>query len=382
MTAPTAQRVDFIDNLRWVMIIFVVGMHAACSYSTIGGWYWHSPDGKPDLISLLVFAGFQASLQAFFMGFLFFLAGYFVPTAYDRKGFGRFLRDRAFRLGLPTLLYIFVIHIGMGLFLLNWYGKAGFGPTQGYWHYLTHWQWIDGTGPMWFAAALLVFCLIYALFRLIARRAPAPTEQPAAPRFAAIVAIGIILGAISFLVRQVAPVGTSWHNMQLCFFPQYVVLFVLGIMARRRGWIAALPARWGKPALLTAAIGAPLSIMALILALVATHGTLSDVNGGLRWPAAAYAFWEQIFCVPFSVGLLIVFRDRFNVRNRLIGFFSANGFAVYVIHPPVLVAITLALRPLAWPPLAMFALAWVAALVASFAAGALLRDIPGLRRIL
>jgi peptidoglycan/LPS O-acetylase OafA/YrhL len=379
MTAQPAKRVDYIDNLRWIMIIAVVGMHAACSYSAVGGWYWHSAT-KPDAISQLVFIAFQASLQAFFMGFLFFLAGYFVPTAYDRKGFARFLRDRAFRLGLPTLLYVFVIHIGMGLFLFHWYGESA-SPAEGYWRYLIELRWLDGAGPMWFAAVLLIFCLLYALFRLIARRVPEPSANPTAPAFATIMSVGVAIGAATFLMRQVAPVGSSWHGLQFCFFPQYIVLFPLGIVARRRGWIEALPARWGKPVLATAVIGAPLSIIALTV-LNTGHGSFADITGGLHWAAAIYAFWEQIVCMLFCVGLLIVFRDGFNVSNRRIGFLSDNGFAVYVIHPPVLVAITLAMRPLDWPALAMFALAWTAALVASFAAGALLRQIPGLRRIL
>lgn len=379
MTAQTARRVDFIDNLRWVIIIFVVGVHAACSYSGVGGWYWHSPT-QPDPVSQLALIAYEASLQSFFMGFLFFLAGYFVPTAYDRKGFGRFLRDRAVRLGLPTLLYVFVIHIGMGLFQLNWYGKSGLSPAQGYWRYLIEIRWLDSAGPMWFAEVLLVFCVIYAVFRLIARRVPEPSASPTAPAFVTIMSVGVAIGAVTFLVRQVVPVGSFWHGLQFCFFPQYIALFPLGIVARRRGWIEALPARWGKPVLATAVIGAPVSIAALTVLNTMMHGSFDDITGGPTWAAAIYAFWEQIFCVLFCVGLLIVFRDGFNLRNRLIGFFSDNGFAVYVIHPPVLVAITLAMRPLQWPPLAMFALAWGAALVASFAIAAVLRQVPILKR--
>jgi surface polysaccharide O-acyltransferase-like enzyme len=381
MTAQTARRVDFIDNLRWVVIIFVVGVHAACSYSGVGGWYWHSPV-QPDPVSQLALIAYEASLQAFFMGFLFFLAGYFVPTAYDRKGFARFVRDRAFRLGLPTLLYVFVIHIGMGLFLFDWYGKSGLSPAEGYWRYLVELRWLDGAGPMWFAEVLLLFCVLYALFRLIARRVPAPPANPTAPAFLTIISVGVAIGAATFLVRQVVPVGSFWHGLQFCFFPQYVVLFVFGIAARRRGWIDALPARWGKPVLTTALIGAPVSIIALMILNTMAHKSFDDIAGGLTWSAAIYAFWEQIFCVLFCVGLLIVFRDRFNVRNRLTGFFSDNGFAVYVIHPPVMVAITLAMRPLPWPAFAMFAFAWGASLVASFAAAAVLRQVPGLKRIL
>lgn len=372
-------RLDFIDNLRWVMIIFVVGMHAACTYSHVGGWYYRS-EVMPDTVSTVVFLIFQGSLQAFFMGFMFFLAGYFVPSAYDRKGFGRFLGDRAVRLGLPTLLYVFVIHIGMGLFLLDWYGKSGLTMAEAYANYIVHGDWLDGTGPMWFAATLLFFCVVYALFRLLAPRIPEP--KSATPRFGAIMSLGVAVGVITFVVRQVAPVGSSWHNMQLCFFPQYVVLFVLGILAKRHGWIEALPARWGKPVLRSALIVAPLSIICLVILNTTTQGSFDAIKGGMRWQAAAYALLEQVLCVLFCTGLLIVFRDGFNFRNKLISFLSNNGFAVYVIHPPVLVAITLAMRPLALPPLKMFALAWIAATMASFAIGAVLRQLPVLKRIL
>ncbi len=379
MAGQSAKRLDYIDNLRWVMIVFVVGMHAAVTYSHVGRWYYNS-EIEPDLISRLLFIAFQASLQAFFMGFLFFLAGYFVPAAYDRKGFGRFLTDRLIRLGLPTLLYVFVVHIGMGLFLLDWYGKTG--AAAAYIHYLVTFKWIDGTGPMWFAVALLFFSAIYAAFRLVRPKPGTRVQVPTSPSLAAILGLGLVMGALTVLVRQVAPTGSSWHNMQFCYFPQYVVLFFLGIAARRRGWIEALPARWGRPVLWTAIIGAPLSVIALVVVTIAAKAPIEAFNGGWAWPAVALAFWEQIFCVLFCTGLLIVFREACNKRGKLIGFFADNGFAVYVIHPPVLVAITLAMRPLGWAPLAMFITAWVLATAASFAVGAGLRQVPGLKRIL
>ena len=381
MSKQQAGRLAYIDNLRWMMIVLVVGMHAACTYSQIGSWYFRS-EITPDPVSRLVFICFQASLQAFFMGFMFFLAGYFVPAAYDRKGFARFIGERIVRLGAPTLLYVFVIHIGIGLFLLDWYGKSGLSPVAAYGYYLTHGKWLSGTGPLWFAVALLFFSLIYGLIRLVLPRLPASPVAPTPPRFAAIIAIGLAMGAVTFLVRQVAPVGASWYNMQFCFFPQYTILFVLGILARRRGWIETLPARWGKPVLLTAAIGAPLSLIVLVVLISASHSDITTTSGGMHWQAAFYAFWEQIFCVLFCTGLLIVFRDAFNIRSRLIGFLSDNGFAVYVIHAPVLIAITLLMRPLSWPPLALFAFAWACAVIASFILGALLRQVPGMKRIL
>jgi glucans biosynthesis protein C len=104
----SAVRLLFIDNLRWSIIILVLSMHAADTCSPIGSWYF--VDRKPlSTGTLLFFAAWQTYLQAFFMGLLFFIAGFFVPSALDRKGLGKFVSDRAFRLGLPVLFYLFIL---------------------------------------------------------------------------------------------------------------------------------------------------------------------------------------------------------------------------------------------------------------------------------
>jgi surface polysaccharide O-acyltransferase-like enzyme len=113
--AQAKPRLAFIDNLRWVMIVLVVSMHAAVTYSHLGSWYFME-DPKPGPLVLLFFAAYQSFLQAFFMGLLFLIAGYFVPAAFDRKGPGHFLRDRAVRLGIPSLVYMVAIQPVIVLF--------------------------------------------------------------------------------------------------------------------------------------------------------------------------------------------------------------------------------------------------------------------------
>src|ERR1051325_7583530 len=84
--ASSAQpRLEFIDNLRWVMIVLVVSMHAAVTYSHVGSWYFME-DPKPGPVVTAIFITYQSFLQAFFMGSPFLIAGYFVPAALDRKG--------------------------------------------------------------------------------------------------------------------------------------------------------------------------------------------------------------------------------------------------------------------------------------------------------
>ena len=109
MAVSDGSRMAFIDNLRWLVIGMVVVMHACVTYSGLGSWYYKEPAAL-GVASTLVFSVYQSFAQAFFMGMLFLIAAYFVPRAYDRKGFGRFVRDRLFRLGVPTLVYMLILH--------------------------------------------------------------------------------------------------------------------------------------------------------------------------------------------------------------------------------------------------------------------------------
>ena len=158
------ERLFYIDNLRLLMIVFVVMHHLAVTYSGFGSWYYN--EGKHlDILSTIWFAFYLSFQQGYFMGFLFMIAGYFVAGSYDRKGFGQFVGERFKRLVIPSLIYMVVITPFIGYVELGnkWAGFSIFG-------------FLSGTGVMWFAVALFIFSLIYGLVRLIVRR-PAPVSN-------------------------------------------------------------------------------------------------------------------------------------------------------------------------------------------------------------
>jgi peptidoglycan/LPS O-acetylase OafA/YrhL len=109
MEQMSKPRLAWIDNLRWLVIVMVVVIHVCATYSGLGSWYYHE-EARLDVASQIVFFAYELFAQAFFMGFLFMLAGYFVPRAYDRKRFGRFALDRLMRLGVPTVVFMFILH--------------------------------------------------------------------------------------------------------------------------------------------------------------------------------------------------------------------------------------------------------------------------------
>src|SRR5262249_4094945 len=119
-----SDRLLFVDNIRWTMIVLVLSMHACVTYIPFGNWYYRDPLHM-SFGTTLAFAVYQSVLQAFFMSLLFFIAGYFAASSFERKGSARFVRDRAVRLGLPTLLYMLAIGPVTEYFLAGNWGHGG-----------------------------------------------------------------------------------------------------------------------------------------------------------------------------------------------------------------------------------------------------------------
>ncbi len=371
---PLQNRLLFIDNIRWVLIVDVICHHAAVTYSHVGGWYYLDP-AKPGLATTLFLASFETFNQAFFMGFLFLIAGYFVPRAFDTKGFSRFVRDRAFRLGVPSLFFMLVIDP----LTVYWLLSEG-NLLTGYPRFLTSGGVLYATGPMWFAVALLIFCTVYAVIRLIDR---SPAAKPPLPGHKAVAGLFLLMGACSFLVRIVQPIGTAVFNMQLCYFSQYILLFAVGIFAYHGNWLQKIPYAFGI-FWLRLAVGLGIPAWLLIIGMSgALGGNSKSILGGLTWQSAALSFWESFFCLGLCLGLTVIFREKFNNQGPFAKWMSGNSFSAYLFHTPLLIGVTLGLKNIQAPPLLKFAIAAALAVPVTFIVSGFLRPrIPVLRRAL
>src|SRR5579872_3903647 len=228
------RRLLFVDNLRWTMIVLVLSMHACDTYGPFGNWY-HKERHAVDFATTLFFATYQSVLQAFFMALLFFVAGYFAVQSYDRKGFSRFLRERLMRLGVPTLLYMSIIGPLTQYFLSRTWGSGGF--IHQWLRHVGDGEWLSETGPMWFCAALLLFCVVYAAVRLFPRAGAALGARPTGSRLVLFVAA---MAIATFFVRVWLPEDRAILNMHPGDFPQYALMFAAGTAAARGRWLAAL----------------------------------------------------------------------------------------------------------------------------------------------
>jgi glucan biosynthesis protein C len=357
----SSSRLLFIDNVRWAMIVLVLSMHAAVTYSPVGAWYY-TEHPKIGPISTLFFVTYQGVLQGFFMALLFFIAGYFAVRSYDAKGAGAFIAGRLYRLGLPTLLYVALLGPVTEYYVAHsWRTHQSFAHEMGL--YFVRGRFLSGTGPMWFCAALLIFCGVYTLYR---RLAPASRPERLAsqwrPSPAAAIALTVgVLALSTFLTRLAMPLGSSVFNMQLCYLSDRHVRWAAGVC------IGAAMLMW----------------LPLLVLGGALQGERQAYAGGAHWQAAALSVWEALICVGLSIAVLSAFRTRFAGQGRIAKFMSDNAFAVYVIHPPILIGLALMLSGVAIAPVAKFALLWALGVAVCFGVAApLARRMPFVGRVL
>ncbi|MFI2489528.1 acyltransferase family protein [Promicromonospora kroppenstedtii] len=378
---PTTTRLGYVDNLRILLTVLVLAHHSALTYGALPMWYWTEPS---ESLSGLALVAFVVANQFWFMGFFFLLSGLFVPGSVDRKGPGAFARDRLVRLGVPLIVFWLVARPVLSL--PGWPERRDQGES-----FLRFWFSTGDPGPMWFVEVLLVLSLAYAAFRAVRARSTArlgavpgtdaatdtATSLVARPlTFRAIAAFVAVLTVVTYLWRLAVPLGTYWPGVGLptpAYLPQYVLLFVAGVLATRRGWLTSLTVRQGRVALIVALVGVGAALGASALASAPDAGIVVLLAQSLA---------ENVVAIGAAVGLLVLFRERFSGQPAWARFAAQHSFAVYVIHPLVLVGVAMLFAPLVAPAGVKFLILLVLSVPLCWGAAYLLRRIPGVARVL
>ncbi len=380
-------RLFFVDNLRILLITLIMMLHLSITYGGVGSWYYRN---VPEGYMSVPLTWHNGTIQAFALGLFFLISGYFTPGSYDRKGPRRFLKDRLLRLGIPILCYDFVIGPLMAYPLMQ-AGALEQGSTLqfvgSYTEFLSIYysRFHIGTGPSWFVEALLIFAVFYVLWRAFAKKlCPFVKNDRKIPGNVAIAAFALALGAVSFLVRIWLPIGWNFEplNFQFPFFPQYICMFIVGIVAYRRNWLVRLPDAMGKFWLCIGIVFIIVLFPTIFVLGGALEGDKTSFVGGIHWQCFAYAVWEQFTGVAMIIGLLVLFRKWLNRQGSVAKAMSASAYTAYIIHAPVVVLVTLAMRNISLYHLLKFALAVAIAVPLCFSVANFIRQLPLARRIL
>lgn len=200
------------------------------------------------------------------------------------------------------------------------------------------------------------------------------------PSNRALAAAAVVTGLIAFLLRLEWPAGRSVLALQLGYFASYVVLFLAGCFGAKGHWLESIPHAQMK-LWLKVSVGAAIALVAVLLAAKATQSDVGRASGGWNGLAAFYAFWEPLFAWGIILGLLVVFQQRFVVLSATWSLLARRAYLIFIIHPPVLVAVSLALCGVAIPALVKFVLSGSAACAISFVFAGFLLRIPALQRV-
>ncbi|MDB4769086.1 acyltransferase family protein [Saprospiraceae bacterium] len=371
------KRKYYIDNLRILLTCLVVLHHLAITYGAPGLWYYN--EGNSDLISSILMALFVATNQAFFMGMFFMISAYFLDKSWNRKSKKEVIKDKLKRLGIPLIFYALTIS-PLIIFLTT---KFNEGKVMSILEFFKTENWLT-FGPLWFIAALLIFTAIAITLRTKDRTIRASKSDIQTPNKSNILLFAISIGIISFVVRIWFPVGWSLKpfGFQLAHFPQYIALFYIGIIASKNDWFEQFTYQQGLNWMKLVSIFVFVLFPFVFYFGGAVENGTEPFMGGLGWQSFLFCIWEQIVGIGFIVGLIGIFKEKYNEQSDRLKSASASAYTVYIIHALLLVSISLLFKNIEIGSTIKFLILAPIALLICFTISNFIRKLPYFRKVL
>lgn len=375
-------RIHYLDNIRSVIVVFVVLFHAILPYVYACPW-WYVNDPPPIPFSFF----YIVILEPVLMPILFLIAGLLTWPSFNRKGASRFMAGKAKRLIFPFLL-LTIFFSPIMPFIRQYLRAAGSGgePT-GFWPF-----WLSYIGSVadihqgsagrssdlivnqyWFLALLFLFfagfCLYASRRRGISGQQAEESAWKPGSRAAWLVLIAaycLLLGAIyAFINRFIG--GTDWVTLgslwqiQPAKIPIYLGFFLAGIFIERRNLLHDIlgisrPLVWFAAAVLIAA--------AYLTTVIKTAG----VPGAPQALVIASRFLRIFLLASVTLWLLTLFHNRYNRNTTMWRELSANSYNIYLIHMVPQVAIQLMLITLPVPSIIKYGIVSLITLLVSYLA--------------
>ena len=338
------KRLCYLDNLKVCLTVLVIMHHAGQAYGNGGGWAY-TPSNPAEFMPWIWH--FFSTNAAFFMGLYFFISGYFVPRSFDKQGTKQFVHKKLLRLGVPLLFMGGIISILSGK---------------------------PEIGHMWFVESLLVFCLIYALIRQWVQ--PVNGAYYSKPTIIGLLVVALLMGVGSYFIRQISPqdhwiwpFGIIPLPMEPAHYLQYVMMFVLGILAYRFQWLDKMSNRVGS--------------MALHIGIALAMGNY--LRDGGPWDAFVwqwFGIYESLMCVFISFGLLWLFREFVSTTSRFWQWCAAQSYGAYMFHLLLMIVLQNAMDSIWIGAFGKFLFIGVVTTVLSFHLTWMVKMIPGFKKVL
>jgi len=373
-TESESKRLIFLDNLKIFFVVLVIFTHVMVTYGGRGSWYYYAtlnetfPVDIIATITLYMIAGVAAIFLPSIMGLFFLMGGFFSPRSLERKGVSSFWKERILRLGTPVLLYVVLINPIFYYLLavqgiLPWSSTLTAGSFLEY--YLSNFQsiprfvqFMTTFSITWFLVVLLIFTAVYTIWTRIAnsdsvqRRIP---ENLPIPRFTYLLLLAIGLGFLSFVIRIPFPIEQWPLGLPIGYMIQYFMMFSVGVVAVRYGWINQIGRHHVKVWALTI-FAVVMLYFTYFFAFVGVDADYTLFFGGLNQEALVFALVDNIICMGMIFVLIKLFYAKFNTGGSVQRILADNSYLVYLIHPFIVLPITLGLAPVFLSPLVKLAI--------------------------
>jgi peptidoglycan/LPS O-acetylase OafA/YrhL len=384
MVAPA--RIVAFDRARTFIILLVLLHHSVVNYTHFG---------SGDRMRWLGFDLVVLFNDSFFMACMFFISGLFVRDSLVRKGWAIFLRDRAWRLGVPYLISVFVLMpVAYYPTFLRYHlpDTTDFNFLHFWWHTFTIGPW--PSGPAWFLWVLLALDLMAAVVWLVA-----PGIIDASGRVIYAARSRPMLAFVTFLIVSIATYlpmhlafgDASW--LELGRFPLpiqtsrillYTAYFFTGVGAGavnlRAGLIAEdgeLARRW--PVWLGFALVFYLAILVLVYA---HHNWVANFNSPpLSW-RTSYGLAFAAYSAAMAFAVIAVFLRFTEAKWGLLDAMQPSAYGIYLLHYVSIIWLQYAVYDYSFPAFVKFAIVFSGTLSMSWGLTVMLRKIPVVARMI
>jgi hypothetical protein len=348
------------------------------TYAEIGWWYYKESNPVDPVSDIFFFfiASIGGVFQTSLLGLFFLLGGYFTPKSYDRKGVWSFWKERLIRLGIPLFLYIFLIN-PITIYTLS---QLGFPPwianpkLQGtlldyyFSRFLSLHDLIDFlafAGPMWFLKVLLIFTAFYTLWRQITKLETLQrkiSNQYSIPRYSYLLLLAIGLGGLTFIVRIFFPIDVRPLEIPLGQLIQYLMMFTIGIICVRYLWFEKMTKKHVKIWLITILFSLVVIYIDFFIAIM-IDVDLVDFTGGANLHAFIFALVDNVISMGVIFVLIKVFYAKYDKQGPILRNLSASAYHMYLVHPPVLITISIGFSFLNLYPIIKLALVFTLSVI-------------------
>ena len=382
----TPARTVAFDRARTFITLLVLLHHSVVNYTYFG---------SGDRMRWLGFDLIVLFNDSFFMACMFLISGLFVCDSLARKGPAIFLRDRAWRLGIPYLVSVFVlIPIAYYPTFLRYHlpETTDFSFLHFWWRTLTVGPW--PSGPAWFLWVLLALDTIAAAAWLMAPKIIPTLGQlilPLRDRPIRAFVLFLAFSVASYLPMRLAFGDQSWLEpdgfplpIQTSRIMLYAGYFLAGVGIGATNLRIARPAKNGEVARRWQVWLAFAGVFygAILVLVYVHHNWVADFNSPpLSW-RFAYGAAFALFSGAMTSAELAIFVRSTKSKLSLLDALRPSAYGIFLVHYIFIIWLQYYVYEYSFSAFVKFAIVFSGTLLLSWALVVLLRKIPFVSRMI